>query len=92
MYSHKNMSCIYNRLYTSHSHGKWNNTFHQILWSVHKKLFKGGQQHNLMARPSSGRLHLWFQHNHCDNNIQIHIDFTTTIYITSFIDSDIIKD
>ena len=65
---------------------------HQILRSVHKKLFKGGQQHNLMACPSSGRHHLWFQHDHCDNNIQTHIDYTTTtIYITSFIDSDVIK-
>ena len=65
---------------------------HKILRSVHKKLFKGGQQHNLMACSSSGRHHLWFQHDHCDNNIQIHIDYTTTtIYITSFIDSDVIK-
>ena len=52
---------------------------------------QSGQQHNSMARPSSGRHHIWFQHDHCDNNIQIHIDYTTTIYITSFIDSDVIK-
>ena len=71
---HQRIHCIrikhvtYLWLCMSHSHGKWNNICHQISRSVHKKLFKGGQQHNLMAHPSSGRPHLWYQHDHCDNN------------------------
>ena len=61
-------------------------------YSQYIRSYSKGQQHNLMACPSSVRHHLWFQHDHCDNNIQIHIDYTTTtIYITSFIDSDVIK-